>query len=87
MVDVKKSLKVAHDKDVLNVFVDVGHHSIKCMRVDNSDLTEPAPHLEFPTWLLPEIQPKLELIAKMKKDDGLKFINKEKMDEAIKDIL
>ena len=36
----------------LNVFIDNGHCTIKCMKIDNFEVSADVPHLEIPTMLL-----------------------------------
>jgi hypothetical protein len=45
--------------EALNVFVDNGHNTIKCMKVDNLDFSQYNYHLELPTWLIPDIYERL----------------------------
>ena len=48
--------KVKNDySELLQVFIDNGHSTIKCMKVNNFDMTQDLPHFEIPMMLLPEI--------------------------------
>jgi len=53
-------------KALMNMFVDNGHHSLKLMHVNamteasDAGLASSVPHIQIPTWLLPDIKTKLE---------------------------
>jgi len=59
MVD--KTERQAGVVDQMDIFIDNGHHTIKCMRVDNLNFeNEIINHFEMPTWLLKDLAPLID---------------------------